>query len=84
MSGRRAEALALLGELKKTSEYVSPYELSALHAALGDTEGAFASLERAYDARDPQMKFVKTDFHLDGLRSDPRFGELLRRVGLAT
>ncbi|HEX6731662.1 MAG TPA: hypothetical protein VF074_16675 [Pyrinomonadaceae bacterium] len=71
-----------LEKLKTTKEYVSPAELALLYAGLGDKEGAFASLEKAYAAHDVQMQYLKVDPHYDSLRSDPRFNELLRRVGL--
>src|SRR5215471_2169303 len=81
-SGKRGEALATLDKLKRTKEYVSPAELAALYAGLDDKEGVLSSLERAYDAHDLQMQFLKVDPNLDGLRGEPRFQELVRRVGL--
>ena len=48
MSGQREKALAILNKLKTTKEYVSPAELAILYAGLGDKEGAFQELERAY------------------------------------
>ena len=83
-SGKRSEAQGLLERLKTTKEYVSPTELAILYAGLGDREGALASLAKAEAARDLQMSFLKTDPHFDSLRSDQRFQNLLRRVGLAS
>jgi hypothetical protein len=68
--------------LKATKEYVSPAELATLHVGLGDNEAAFKSLERAYAAHDPQLQYIKVDPFLDPLRPDPRFQELVRKVGL--
>lgn len=82
-SGRTDEAKTILNKLKNTKEYVSPAELSILYAGLGDKEAALASLERAYQTQDPQMQYLKIDPHRDSLRSDARFQDLLRRVGLA-
>ena len=82
MSGKRNEALAILDKLKTTKEYVSPAELAILYAGLGDKEEAFAALERADAAHDPQMQYLKVESHYDSLRSDPRFTNLLRKVGL--
>jgi eukaryotic-like serine/threonine-protein kinase len=82
MSGKRDEAQAILNKLKATKEYVSPAELAILYAGLGDKEGAFQSLERAYAAHDFQLQFLKVEPHYDSLRSDPRFTDLVRRVGL--
>jgi tetratricopeptide (TPR) repeat protein len=81
-AGRRGEAEALLKELKTTKEYVSPAELAVLYAGLGDKEGALASLEKAYADHDLQLQLLKVDPHLDSLRSEPRFQELIRKVGL--
>jgi len=81
-SGKRNEAQAVLDRLKNTKEYVSPAELAILFVGLGDKEGAIASLEKAYAAHDVQMQFLKVDPNYDSLRSDPRFVDLMRKVGL--
>lgn len=83
MSGRKGEAQAILARLKETKDYVSPEELAGLYAGLGDKEGALAMLERAYQEHDLQLQVLKIDRRLDSLRSDARFQDLLRRVGLA-
>ena len=80
-SGKRKEALDILEKLKTTKEYVSPTELAALYISLDDKEEAFRSLEQAYAARDSQLKFLKVEPDFDPLRSDPRFADLMRRVG---
>jgi eukaryotic-like serine/threonine-protein kinase len=82
MSGKRDDALAILTKLKTTKEYVSPAELAILYVGLGDKDAAFQSLERAYSAHDLQMQYLKVLPHYDPLRSDPRFTELMHRVGL--
>ena len=81
-SGKRSEAQATLEKLKTTKDYVSPTELAYLYVGLGETEGAFASLEKAYAAHDSQLQFLRIDPFFDPLRSDPRFAQLLKRVGL--
>jgi TolB-like protein/DNA-binding winged helix-turn-helix (wHTH) protein/Tfp pilus assembly protein PilF len=81
-AGRKAEAQAILEKLKTTKDYVSPEELAGFYAMLGDKESAFAQLERAYAAHDLQLQVLKVDFRLDSLRSDARFQDLVRRVGL--
>jgi len=83
MSGRRDEALAILNKLKTSKEYVPPDELAFLYAGLGDKEEALAALERAYAAHLIGMQFLKVDPLYDSLRSDPRFADLLRRIGLS-
>jgi eukaryotic-like serine/threonine-protein kinase len=60
----------------------SAYRIAALYADLGDKEQAFRWLDTAYQERDWQLLGLKTDFYLDSLRSDPRFTELVRKVGL--
>jgi hypothetical protein len=82
MSGKRDAALAILHKLKSTKEYVSQADLSILYAGLRNKEEAFQSLERAYDAHDLQLQLLKVEPHYDSLRSDPRFTDLMRRVGL--
>jgi len=55
--------------------------IAALYADLGDKESAFQWLDAAYQERDLMMR-LKADFLLDSLRSNPRFAELVRKVGL--
>ena len=83
MSGKRSEAQTILDKLKNANEYVSPTELAVIYAGLGDEEGAFALLERAYAAHDIPLQYLKVDPHFDSLRSDPRFADLLRRMRFA-
>jgi hypothetical protein len=61
-------------------EYVRPSRLARNYAGLGRMDEAFEWLERAYDERDGSLAFIKTDPAYDGLRSDPRFQDLLRRI----
>ena len=82
MSGKRSEALALLQKLKTTRDYVSPAELSILCVALGNKEEALDLLGKAYEAHDLQLRHLKVDPNYDGLRAEPRFQDLIRRVGL--
>ncbi len=79
--GKRVEAVAIVDKLKSTDKYVSPAELSILYAALGDTGKAFVLLEQAYAERDIQLTSLKVDPGYDPLRVDPRFQDLMRRVG---
>lgn len=80
--GKRNEAQAILEKLKTTKQYVSPAEFAILQLGLGDKEGAIVSLEKAYAAHDLQLQFLKVDPDYDTLRTDPRFIDLMRRVGL--
>lgn len=84
LSGRRREAQEVLDELIERSKrrYISPTVVASLHAALGNNDAAFAWLEKAIAARDFILVSLKVDPIFDRLRSDPRFAELVRRVGL--
>lgn len=81
-AGRLEKARAILKELQRTRQYVSPAELAILYVGLGEREQAFASLERAYAAHDLQLQYLGVDPAFDPLRPDPRFADLMRRVGL--
>lgn len=83
-SGQRSEALKLLRRLEETSRerHVSPYWLGLVHAALGNRGAAFEWLERGVDQREVWMIWLKVEPRFDVLRSDTRFDELLRRMGL--
>jgi DNA-binding SARP family transcriptional activator/Flp pilus assembly protein TadD len=85
LAGRRREALAVLAGLRELSgrRYFSPYRVSVVHACLGDKEQALEWLARSYEEGDAWLIWLKADPLLEGLRSDPRFRDLLRRVGLA-
>ncbi len=56
--------------------------MAEIFAQLGEKDQAFAWLERAYEERSFMMLYLKVAPNLDPLRSDPRFADLLRRVGL--
>jgi TolB-like protein/Flp pilus assembly protein TadD len=81
--GQREEAQAILSELQRTKQYVSPAELAILYAGLSEKDQAFLSLERGYEAHDVQLQYLNADRHFDSLRSDPRFQDLMRRIGLS-
>ena len=83
-ANQRSEARAILQQLSALSKekYVPSYPVAAIYAALGEKDEALARLERAYDERDPWMAYLALDPRLDGLHSDPRFANLLRRMNL--
>jgi serine/threonine protein kinase/Tfp pilus assembly protein PilF len=82
--GRRREALKVLDELKNPSitPYVPPSSIAMVHLGLGEKEKAWEWLERAYEDRDPILTFIVVEPKWDDLRSDPRYADLVRRVGL--
>ena len=59
----------------------SPWMIAISWAMVGETDEAFAWLDRGYRARDPLMIFLRTHPGFDSIRSDPRFDDLLRRIG---
>jgi tetratricopeptide (TPR) repeat protein len=83
-AGRRDDARRVLDDLKRLRKgrYVSSYNDALLHAALGETDTAFDSLERATEERADWVACLNVDPRLDQLRPDPRFDALLRRVRL--
>jgi TolB-like protein/DNA-binding winged helix-turn-helix (wHTH) protein/Flp pilus assembly protein TadD len=81
-SGKRSEAIKLLRELKKRSNatYSHGSEIAVIYAALGDKDQAMTWLEKGYEERFNPGVLLRPGF--DPLRSDPRFQELVRRIGL--
>jgi TolB-like protein/predicted Ser/Thr protein kinase/Tfp pilus assembly protein PilF len=67
---------------QRKASYWSAYDIADLCAGLGEKDEAFRWLNAAYQERDYQVEGLKTDFRLDPVRSDPRFAELVRKVGL--
>jgi TolB-like protein/tetratricopeptide (TPR) repeat protein len=80
--GRRTEALRVLDELHRRRQrgYVPAAAFLNAYLGLGDTEGAFAWLERAAEEQSNIMQFLKVHPFFDSLRGDPRFAEFLRRA----
>ena len=58
------------------------YWVASSYAALGEKEAAFAELEKAYQAHDWFLPWIKTDPFMDPLRDDARFADLVKRIGL--
>ena len=67
---------------QRKTGYYSAFWIATLYADLGDKDQSFRWLNTAYRERDSQLVNLKTDFLLDPLHSDPRFAELVRKVGL--
>jgi serine/threonine-protein kinase len=84
LSGKRREAQQVIDELKNRAarRYISPTIIAFIYAGLDEKDEAFAWLDKAYDGRDFILVFLKVDPTFDRLRSDPRFAELARRVGV--
>ena len=81
--GRVNDAQAIIGQLKQEIEKsgIGRYEIALIYAGLRDTNKAFEWLERSFENRDKGLTYLKIDPCLDPLRADPRFQELIKRVG---
>lgn len=84
MSGQRDKALEMLGELDRLAQdsYVRGEARAWIYAGLGDKDNAFRALNQVCDERSPGIIYFQLDPMLDRLRDDPRYEQLLRRVGL--
>jgi adenylate cyclase len=84
VSGNRDDALRIVQELKSAAETDDDalIRIAQVYIGLDDKERAFEWLERAYQRRVQWLRFLKADFIYDPLRSDPRFKDLQRRIGL--
>ncbi len=83
VSGNRRLALDLLGELKtmmKAGTYVSPFDISAIYAGLGDTSETLVWLEKSFQSRAEGMAGLRQDPRFRDLRTDSRFADLLNRM----
>jgi serine/threonine protein kinase/tetratricopeptide (TPR) repeat protein len=86
ISGRREAAQKILNgfsDARSAQNYIDPFYHSLVYAGMGDKEQAFVWLEKAFQAKSEDMLNLKKDPRLDGLRADPRFNDLLRRLKLA-
>ena len=84
LAARPVEAQKILLELKERSKqrYVSSYQFALVELGVGRTDQAIRELEAAFEERSTLLTYLKMDPRFDPLRSDPRFQDLLRRIGL--
>jgi hypothetical protein len=82
--GRRADALKIAQELRElsTHAYIDFYGPATIYAGLGDKDETFRLLERAYEQHSATMPYLAADPTWYGIHSDPRYADLLRRMGL--
>jgi TolB-like protein/Tfp pilus assembly protein PilF len=82
-SGDQAQARAVLAEMLAASEsrYVAPYGIALVHNALGERDETLAWLERGYEARDHKMNLLKVDPKWKNLYGNPRFQDIVSRIG---
>jgi len=83
-AGRRKEAEAVIAGIREAgrSRYVRSYYFAWIYTALGDKDKALAELEKSFEDRDCYLGRATVDPFLDPLRDDPRFKDLLKRMGL--
>lgn len=86
VAGKRTEALEAVRELESRSEltYVPAFTRAMVYAGLGNSEKAFAWLEKAYQDREEELLMLAIDPRWDPLRPDPRFKDILRRMNLVS
>jgi DNA-binding winged helix-turn-helix (wHTH) protein/TolB-like protein/Tfp pilus assembly protein PilF len=86
LSGNREEALRIRTMLVERSKqrYVPSYLIALVHAGLNDKDAALEWMEKAYAERSMYLVYLAIEPALDPLRADPRFGQLLRRMGLSS
>jgi serine/threonine protein kinase/Tfp pilus assembly protein PilF len=82
--GKRPEAMAIIKELEQKYEnHETPArDIAAVYSALGDKDQAFSWLEKDFKARSASLQVITYSSSFDPLRSDPRYTDLLRRMGL--
>ena len=83
-SGGRNQALRIIEELKADSKqrFVSAYFFALVYAGLEDRDQAFLWLEKAYEERFFRLAYFKQESLWGPLRSDPRFADIVRRIGI--
>jgi serine/threonine protein kinase/tetratricopeptide (TPR) repeat protein len=84
VSGKRADAVKTAQDLTDVSlhAYVDSYQLAMIYVGLGDKNETFRLLERAYEQRSASIPYLAIEPAFEGIRSDPRYADLLRRIGL--
>jgi hypothetical protein len=84
LAGMIGDARRTIDELvlRTEREYIPPASIARLYACLGDKERAFQWLDKAYQVRDPFLVEIGVDPGFGSLRADPRYEDLLDRMGL--
>ena len=82
VAGKKSEAMKAIAEVSDQSEFLA-YSIAGIYSALADTDRAFEWLDKACQSHSFQLVSLKVDPCFDNIRSDPRFPDVLRQVGLA-
>ena len=82
-AGKKDQAQKILEEVEQTAqrEYVPAYARAMANMAIGNLDGTYAWLDKMYEERSPVLIFMNEYARYDRLRDDPRFQELLRKIG---
>ena len=84
-SGRTEEARQILQRLLTSSDdKISPYDIAAIHEALGERDEVFRWLDKAYEARTGRLAYLAVEPMFASVREDPRFASVMARIGGAT
>ena len=86
VSGRKAKELEVLQDLKeqRKKRYIPAIYIAAIHAGLRDKMQAFAWIEECFQERSDGMTYLYVERLFDSLRSDPCFGDFIRRAGITS
>ncbi len=84
LTGQRDEALSILQKLENSPHqyYVPPTLMAAVYAGLGERDKALTALHKAVLEHDPKLMMIMSDQAFDSLRTDPRYSDVARRIGL--
>jgi len=82
--GEHEKARGILSDLlkKSTQRFIGPEDIALVYAALGDHDTAFSYLEKALLEHGFYLCFIKVDHRFDILRNDPRFNDIVKKMGL--
>ena len=84
IGGKKTEALMLVDRMIELSQkrYVDPFSIAVIYAGLGEKDKLFEWLEKAYADRSNGLSSIVSEPQLDGIRTDPRYISLVKRMGL--
>ena len=71
-----------MDRLRKSPEFVPQTGLAVAYVGLDDKEAAIHALQQAFGVRDPMLQYLDVEPHFNSIRADPRFRELVKKVGL--